>query len=1085
MKNKVKKTKEDFTQGIEKIKKLIYPENVKIGKNEINCDKVYAEDIEYIKNNEKIKLGKMLIYKETEETELEKNFKKFLNEQVYPTTKKGIVSTSVAPKKNLLVLNENIKKSVMNSKVVHDNKLLSSPSIYRGYRTVTLLYIWSESAGAKNVTVFQNEENLKKETPTKKKKLSKIFNEDFLENDDILLDDFLIDLEEIDDPNVENVVVSNEKEDFSFKKRAKRLSDRVNFCNAALDTEFDYYIYNNKVCRFLLSTQISLAFKNERYHVFITNYSFNDVQLGRYLGYIFHYFFTQKIFLNPKGIKRKYKELIETYETKKGKIKHRRKLEWQKYVCNMFLSFHNSRCDLTCFSDCLANKVTNKFIENGSTLSTATPISIDGNYGYRGDRLGQQFIFNIQLRDNMNYLVGKKSLDSYSDKTSYGKITDNNFDKTNMLYHMINDTSDFVRYGLSDSATTLDFPLKFFKTTELPITIGSCSVSDFCEKFCQENHIKSRDEFYFVYSGKVRKPHPIKKEFIWDYKDFSVKDTHEQFKNAFFGGLNQCYTRGLVKEFTIDFDLLSAYASIMSMTPMIDYDKEFTTLINPSLKDCENLITKFMNLSCATIDYDLNKSTDKAVNHICLYAQKAVGSLSLVTRGTSVKTTGPGLYVGLKLGVITKVHRLDIVPEKEGVFPFRGYLQEKIDNRSLYDKHTLENELEKLLANSIYGKTGQGVSDTRSPKYENGVKHTEKVPRCKISNDIYCSTITETCRMILLLVMQEICRQGYKVYSVTTDGFITNYPEELINSVLDTPLTKDIHETLKNIRLLLTHNKSGNYFEAKHYNYHGFINFATRTNIGLDESGVLARGGSNYKDDRTIVFYIIYNDYILVETYGKATNLNDMINKNKDYRIVDIPKKSSFDYDHKRKIKVDTIEEQDLSGIVVETPNGLVKFKDGTKMVAFETEPYETIEEFANDKKHTRDYIVNNVEIITDKLDKTIQFARTRNTSLKNLDTNKVLKSLFYILYDRTLIDDKYFENYDIKHELEKVQDKIKSMKHTQSVSMINAIFNFNIEYDAYRQMVSRFKRKIDKYDYITNEICVPCVQQIIEYMQK
>lgn len=843
--------------------------------------------------------------------------------------------------------------------------------------------------------------------------------------------------------------------------------DKNNFAVVGIDTEFQAYTFlsasNKKQEKiFLICTQLSFVLPNgERYHVFVLNYSLGDINIATYLNPILRYFYGNNILFTN----------FDTVPTRSKGLKQQNVLP-----CNLYFVFHNARCDMSLFRDLISKKNLRKYIEIGSSLITSKPIKMKCSHPKKTGRLGYNFSVNINIRDNMLYLTDSKSLDSYSDQTAYGKITDNNFDKSDMISHFLSDTDDFVRYALSDSATTVDFPIKLFDRLDPPLTIGSEANHEFVNKFCKEHNIKTKQEFYLKYSGlKLDYDRQFRKK---EYRPLNSKleEINNLFSKCYYGGINQCYTRGFEEDFSLDYDLKNAYPTYMYMIPMIDYKEEhskFEIVINCSIDYAKKRTKRFVNLNCAIVDYDLKKAGFDGIKYIGLFPQKSQGSLIFTMSDNDVCISGPALYMGLKLGVITKIHKFVYVPTIPNEYPFKGYCQYWIDERSKYKKGTPANTRCKLMANSLYGKTGQSVTDAKGTKYIDGEKFKMPIPQSQATNPIYASTITDMCRVVLIMSMSNVIDQGYQVFSVTTDGFISTYPQVLINNILNTnPLTRDIHKLLTDTRNAITHNESCDYFEVKHINTNGFFNLATRTNIGVDDSGVLARGGSDFKKDRSIILDIIKNNFVLDEIQKRAPLLIDIVKGKKVYMFSDTPKKSRFDYDYKRKPNLETLKLQDISDVIVVSNGVEYTFDKGTTIPYFNTMLYENKKEFEDYKTSAMQYANLNDTIVSSDITRIKQFVNSKSGRLKVLDKNIVLKSIFILLEDNYKSDKDYSE--------------IKNYNSTQIVLMVEMLFDgLKMRKGTYRMSLSRYKKEKTKYDYISDDLCVECIEKIIEYVQK
>lgn len=843
--------------------------------------------------------------------------------------------------------------------------------------------------------------------------------------------------------------------------------DKNNFAVVGIDTEFQAYSFLSASNReqektFLICTQLSFVLSNgERYHVFVLNYSLGDITITTYLNHILRYFYENNILFTS----------YETLKTKSKGLKHQNVLP-----CNLYFVFHNARCDMSLFRDLISKKNLRKYIEIGSSLITSKPINLKCCYARRVGRLGYNFSVNINIRDNMLYLTDSKSLDSYSDQTAYGKITDNNFDKSDMISHFLTDTDDFVRYALSDSATTVDFPIKLFDRLDPPLTIGSEANHEFVNMFCKDFKIKTKEEYYLKYSGlKLDYDRQVRKK---EYRPLNSKleEINNLFSKCYYGGINQCYTRGFEEDFSIDYDLNNAYPTFMYGMPMIDYKEEhskFEIVINCSIDYAKKRTKRFVNLNCAIVDYDLKKAGFDGIKYIGLFPQKSQGSLFFTMSDNDVCISGPALYMGLKLKVITKIHKFVYVPTIPNEYPFKNYCQYWIDERKKYKKGTPGNTRCKLMANSLYGKTGQSVTDAKGTKYIDGEKFKIAIPQSHATNPIYASTITDLCRVVLIMSMSNVIEQGYQVFSVTTDGFISTYPNELINNILNTNcLTRDIHNFMVNTRKAITHNESGDYFEPKHINTNGFFNLATRTNIGVDDSGVLARGGSDFKKDRSIILDIIKNNFVLDEIQKRAPLLIEIVKGKKVYMLSDTPKKSRFDYDYKRKPNLETLKLQDISDVIVVSNGVEYRFDKGTTIPYFNTMLYENKKEFEDYKASAMQYANLNDTIVSSDINRIKQFVNSKSGRLKVLDKNIVLKSIFILLED--------------KYKTDKDYSNIKNFNSNDMSLMVQMIFDgVTMTKGNYRLNLCRYKKEKTRFDYISDDLCVDCIEKIIEYVQK
>ena len=223
-----------------------------------------------------------------------------------------------------------------------------------------------------------------------------------------------------------------------------------------------------------------------------------------------------------------------------------------------------------------------------------------------------------------------------------------------------------------------------------------------------------------------------------------------------------------------------------------------------------------------------------------------------------------------------------------------------------------------------------------------------------MTSPAHASITTAGVRACLLAAMNELSSLGYAVYSVTTDGFISNAPETVIKN-LGLYGFRTLFETA---RFALTGDPS--IWQLKHAQ-NGLLNFTTRGNVALNtkENPVIV-GGKGFAgvcahnsfvtgytpdsyDDRLSLTRTVLSRIGRCECANKSfvgfKEVSSPTNR-KDFTVTDQKRKISMDFDMKRKPIVDTMTSvyPVLEGNAYEIAN-------------FETEPYETVAEFLSYKK--------------------------------------------------------------------------------------------------------------------------------------
>ncbi|MGY4300455.1 hypothetical protein ACVWXN_008550 [Bradyrhizobium sp. i1.4.4] len=136
----------------------------------------------------------------------------------------------------------------------------------------------------------------------------------------------------------------------------------------------------------------------------------------------------------------------------------------------------------------------------------------------------------------------------------------------------------------------------------------------------------------------------------------------------------------------------------------------------------------------------------------------------------------PELIVARDLGCEFKLRRGLILPQDANNKVFFPFIKDTIARRR-NAKPDIEKAFWKEVTNSCYGKTAQGLREKRV--YSLKSDGVEAIPASKISNPFYAAMITSTVRATIGEVMNRLPADKM-VFSVTTDGFITNAADEAI-----------------------------------------------------------------------------------------------------------------------------------------------------------------------------------------------------------------------------------------------------------------------------------------------------------------
>ena len=507
----------------------------------------------------------------------------------------------------------------------------------------------------------------------------------------------------------------------------------------------------------------------------------------------------------------------------------------------------------------------------------------------------------IHFRDTMAYCSGEKSLARQTQEQFFKKIDDPTIDKSNMLNYLINNTKEFITYADMDAIATLELAYKLWGfNTKYPYTIGQSSVNSFIDSIMEKIFGTSIENpkkiFAFLYNGSFKADIEtvdsngklVNKE-IFTHLSLNITNSLAYYTNSYHGGLNQCYTRGYYNILTTDFDLTSAYPTLMSCIPMVNMLVPFREYVDISPAEALEKLNEFkeFNVACGVVSWDFSLSKEKRYrNHSCV-AQKIQNNLVFTSKGSNVAVAGADLYRILSLGVVTKIERLIIPSTLEGEYIFKDYYKKTIKIRNkfkkIFGKKSIQQEIIKLKNNSLYGKTAQGLSASTISSFINKVKTTEQMPICDLTNPIYATCITALVRTYLTDIIALLEENEYKVYSVTTDGFITNLCDinKLDKLTQEDYYIKDFtHKILAICREIQDNNDLNSIWEVKHTNT-SFFNITTRGNFAVNDAGVLACAGAKvlkeFKNRNTILHYLLRYNGKVQDKFLKLTTLTEQL----------------------------------------------------------------------------------------------------------------------------------------------------------------------------------------------------------------
>lgn len=309
-----------------------------------------------------------------------------------------------------------------------------------------------------------------------------------------------------------------------------------------------------------------------------------------------------------------------------------------------------------------------------------------------------------------------------------------------------------------------------------------------------------------------------------------------------------------------------------------------------------------------------------------------------------VYAMGPEIYLALKLGAEIFCERgfiLSPLMADDGesrslahavhdLVRDRGFAKEECGKKSLEDL------ILKTMVNSGYGKNAQNViTKTTWSAYK---EEMESLGASSITNPFSAALTTSIVRAELLATQNLAYDSGFKLYSVTTDGFISDITEDELNRLG----MYGLEDFIKMSRRFLTDGADDRIWEIKH-SQDQLLNLTTRGNMALNVGGVSAHNStkSPYMSD-SIEDRLWFTIQCLKRegpvTYKDSvwTTFKDLA-RGDEFVVKPIERGVRMDFDFKRKPIKDSFE--------TVTP---VIENDEYEICNFDTEAYENVDEFKN-----------------------------------------------------------------------------------------------------------------------------------------
>ena len=584
------------------------------------------------------------------------------------------------------------------------------------------------------------------------------------------------------------------------------------------------------------------------------------------------------------------------------------------------------------------------------------------------------------MRDTMCFAPShKKTLESLGAAIGVPKLEImDGYSIADMLRYLLEQPVPYFEYAINDAVVTLLYASTLWSyNTAMPLTISSAVLKASVPVLQEYFGVDDMQNYNKLFRGLVSerkssikradKPGYLSGSSLVPVSD-DAKFLQSYAKDSYKGGYNASVDIGWYDGLTYDYDLRNAYATSMSLCFDIDWlgDKviarewhnermllqDFRTPYDPIFGYFTFEFPPDVKFPCIPVTID--------------------GSLIYPRTSGNAKgyyAAGPEIYLALRLGATVTAKRA-----VQGAYLFRedgavshslrSVIKDFIRDRDLAKKAFGEGSLAETLlkdaGNSLYGKLSQDIISKQS--WDAYRQRMVDIGGSAMTSPAHASIITSGVRAVLLATANELSGMGYRVFSITTDGFITDAPMAVVEN-LDLFGFRRLFEAA---RLDLVGDPS--VWQMKHAQ-EAFLNITTRGNVALNTvdtpvvvngkgyAGVCAHNSfvtgypSDSFDDRraltTTVLSRTGRCSCSNKSFAKFRDVSSPVDR-KDFLVTTQTRKISMDFDLKRK---------PLGGSM-ETVFPVVAGKR-YEVANFTSVPYEDAEEFIKYKRIGRGCISN------------------------------------------------------------------------------------------------------------------------------
>jgi hypothetical protein len=425
-----------------------------------------------------------------------------------------------------------------------------------------------------------------------------------------------------------------------------------------------------------------------------------------------------------------------------------------------------------------------------NTEYIAFSVSNDRNRNY-------YWLINLKVRDTLGLTpADNKSLKALGKVIHRPKIELPKGVIEHMAEFAIHHPVEYYKYAMNDADIVVSFCAELFQCNHtIPMTLSSAAASAMYASIKRYFGVRKKCQYDRIYRGLEMLDEglvPSKDEcmkFLKATRYVPIRDNpdakliSEYFEEAYTGGFNASFYLGWITDQTTDFDLQNAYPTAMANIIDINWNEHVRDLPRDYLR-LQDLMSPLIP-AVAVGDFDF--PDDVYCPNIPVPVK---GGMKIYPRhGKNVYMAGPDMYLALKLGAKIKIFRgftcqmleRNGEPSRCLAYAVSNLVQDRMLAKRIYKDNPLVEKSLKTMVCSCYGKTSQNVS----PKTRYNAKIMGRVDAepSTVTSPYHGTYTTALVRCMLIGCINQLNDMGYRVYSVTTDGFITNAPTNVVRGL--------------------------------------------------------------------------------------------------------------------------------------------------------------------------------------------------------------------------------------------------------------------------------------------------------------